>query len=143
MGLLGGALGDALWAALPPLAAGGLFVPFDGDCCAGAVLLLCVAAGFGFRFGLRVVDGCVVETWLCEDVPPADIGTGFIGAGLAAGGGFAGAAVVSGAVAVASSKAANGWESASGAGAGDGAGDHCDCANNEVELTSDAILDTA
>jgi hypothetical protein len=42
---------------------------------------------------------------------------------------------------VASSNAANGWESASGV--GEGAGDHCDCENNEVELTSDAILDTA
>ncbi len=139
--MLGGALDDALWAVLPPLAAGGFFVPFDAD--DDAVLLLSVAVEFefGFGFGLRV-DGCV-EAWLWEDVPPADIGTGFIGAELAAGGGFAGAAVVSGAVVVASSNAANGWESASGAGVGDGAGDHCDCANNAVELTSDAILDTA
>jgi hypothetical protein len=124
-------LGEVLEAVLPPFA-GGLFVPFGGG---GAVLLFCVAAGFGLR-----VDGWV-ETWLCERVPPADIGTGFIGAGLAAGGGFAGAAVVSGVVVVASSNAANGWESATGAGVG--AGDHCSCANDDVELTSDAILDTA
>jgi hypothetical protein len=144
LGLLGGALDDALWAVLLPLAAGGFFAPFDADDDADAVPLLSVAVGFEFGFGLRV-DGWV-EAWLCEDVPPADIGagligTGFIGAVLAACGGFAGAVVVSGAVVVASSNAANGWESASGAGAG--AGDHCDCANNAVELTSDAILDTA
>ena len=43
---------------------------------------------------------------------------------------------------VASSNAANGWESATGAGVG--AGDHCGCANDDdAELTSDAVLGTA
>jgi hypothetical protein len=124
---------EALGGVFPPFAAGALLALFCGA--AGVVLLFCVAAGFGLR-----VD-CWVETWLGGGAPPADIGTEFIGAGLAAGGGFAGAAVVFGAVVVASSNAANGWEFVSGAGAG--AGDHCDCANDDVELTSDAILDTA
>jgi hypothetical protein len=70
-------------------------------------------------------------------------GAGFAGAGLAAGGGFTGAVDVSGAL-VASSNAANGWESACGAGgAGASACNHCDWAKDDVELTSDAILDTA
>jgi hypothetical protein len=70
-------------------------------------------------------------------------GAGFAGAGLAAGGGFTGAVGVSGAL-VASSNAANGWESVCSAGrAGASACDHCDWAKDDVELTSDAILDTA
>jgi hypothetical protein len=71
------------------------------------------------------------------------VGAGFAGAGLAAGGGFTGALDASGAL-VASSNAANGWESAWGAGgAGASACNHCDWAKDDVELTSDAILDTA
>jgi hypothetical protein len=71
------------------------------------------------------------------------VGAGFAGAGLAAGGGFTGVLDVSGAL-VASSNAANGWESACGAGgAGASACNHCDWAKDDVELTSDAILDTA
>jgi hypothetical protein len=71
------------------------------------------------------------------------VGAGFAGAGLAVGGGFTGAVDVSGAL-VASSNAANGWESACGAGgAGASACNHCDWAKDDVELTSDAILDTA
>jgi hypothetical protein len=127
---------EALWAALPLFAAGELFAPLCGV--AGAVLLLCVAAGFELGLG---ADGWEEETWLCEDVPLALIGSGFIGAGLAACGGFASADAVSGAVLVASSKAANGLESDSSAGVG--VGDRCDCTNDDVELTSDAILATA
>jgi hypothetical protein len=71
------------------------------------------------------------------------VGAGFAGAGFAAGGGFTGVLDVSGAL-VASSNAANGWESACGAGgAGASACNHCDWAKDDVELTSDAILDTA
>ena len=71
------------------------------------------------------------------------VGAGFAGAGFAAGGGFTGAVGVSGTL-VASSNAANGWEFVSGAGsAGANACDHCDWAKDDVELTSDAILDTA
>jgi hypothetical protein len=126
---------EALGAALPLFAAGELFAPLCGV--AGAVLLLCVAAGFELGLG---ADGWEEETSLCE-VRLALIGTGFIGAGLAACGGFAAADVVSGAVLVASSKAANGLESDSSAGVG--VGDRCDCTNDDVELTSDAILATA
>jgi hypothetical protein len=68
------------------------------------------------------------------------LGAGFAGAGLAAGGGFTGAMDVSGAL-VASSNAANGWESA--CEAGGSACNHCDWAKDDAELTSDAILDTA
>jgi hypothetical protein len=70
-------------------------------------------------------------------------GAGFGGGGLAAGDGFTGAVGVSGAL-VASSNAANGWESVCSAGrAGASACDHCDEVKDDVELTSDAILDTA
>jgi hypothetical protein len=70
------------------------------------------------------------------------MGVGFASAGLAPGGGLAGAVVGAGA-AVASSNAANGWKVVCDAvSTGVGAGDRCDWANDEVELTSDAILDT-
>lgn len=69
-----GVLFEGPGAALPPFAAGGFLVPPCGG--AGAGLLLCAAAGFGLR-----VDGWV-ETWLCEGMPPVDVGTGFIGTGF-------------------------------------------------------------
>jgi hypothetical protein len=68
---------EVFGAALPPFAAGGLLAPRCGD--AGVVLVLCVAAGVGFGLG---VAGWA-ETWLCDGVPLADVGAGFIGAGLA------------------------------------------------------------
>jgi hypothetical protein len=124
--------------ALPAFFGGGLADPvFVGAGFVGAGFVDAALVGAGF------VDAEFVGAEFAgaglDDAEFA--GAGFAGAGLAAGGGFTGEVVVSG-VAVASSNDANGWESGSGAGGG-GAGDHCDWANDDVELTSDAILDTA
>jgi hypothetical protein len=116
---------------LPALAGGGFLVPPCGG--ADVVPLLCVAA----EFELASAVAGRSEVLLSRGVPPAGIG-----AGLAACGGFAGAVIAADVADVASSNAANGWESATGAGVG--AGDHCGCANDDdAELTSDAVLGTA
>lgn len=121
----------ALEDVLPALAGGALLVPPCGG--ADVVTLLCVAA----EFELASAVAGWSEVLLCRGVPPAGIG-----AGSAACGGFAGAVIAADMAVVASSNAANGWEFATGAGVG--AGDHCGCANDDdAELTSDAVLDTA
>jgi hypothetical protein len=101
-----------------------------------------VGAGFA---GAGFVGAEFAGAWF-DDAEFAGAGlvaAGFAAAGLAAGGGFTTAAGVSGAL-VASSNAANGWEFVCGADeAGASACDHCDWAKDDVELTSDAILDTA
>jgi hypothetical protein len=112
-----------------------------------------VFVGAGF-VGVGFVDAGLVAPGLVDaELVGAELAGGglddaeFAGAefavvGLEAGGRFTGAGVVF-SVAVASSSAAKGWESVCAAGAaGVGAVDHCDCANDGVELTSDAMLDT-
>jgi hypothetical protein len=101
-----------------------------------------VGAGFA---GAGFVGAEFAGAWFddAEFAGAGLVGAGFAAAGLAAGGGFTGAVGVSGAL-VASSNAANGWEFVCGADeAGASACDHCDWAKDDVELTSDAILDTA
>jgi hypothetical protein len=117
---------------VPPAFAGGelLVLPCGG---ADVVPVLCAAA----EFELASAVAGRAEVLLCRGVPPAGIG-----AGLAVSGGLAGAVIDADVAVVASSNAANGCESATGAGVG--AGDHGGCAiDDDAELTSDAVLDTA
>jgi len=140
--------------ALPTLFAAGFVDPlFVAPPFVGAAF---VDAGFvgaefvdGEFIGPKFVDAAFVGALFSgarfgdAEFAGAGLGAGFAGAGLAAGGGLTGAGSVSGAL-VASSNAANGWESVCGAdSAGVSACDHCDWLKDDVELTSDAILDTA
>jgi hypothetical protein len=110
-------------------AGGWLFWPCD--VCAGAVLLPSVAAAVDFEL---LFDWKLLLC--CRGEPPVDIGA-------AGGDGFACAPICCWEDA-ASSKAVNGWESVCcGVGTADGRCCDADCANDDVELTSDAILGTA
>jgi hypothetical protein len=144
---------DALGDRFPLFADGGFFAPL---CVPGPALLPGVTLEAG------VCEDGAVETWVCEDPPPAlvpvmvgavlagaEVMDGEFGGVVVAGAGFADAepgvgvdAAVSVAAVVASRSAAKGSEFVSGAGAA-GVADHCGWANDDAELTSDAILDTA
>lgn len=109
-------------------AGGWLFWPCD--VCAGAVLLPSAAAAVDFEL---LFDWKLLLC--CRGEPLVDI------VGVAGGDGFACAPVCCWEDA---SKAVNGWESVCcGVGTADGRCCDADCANDDVELTSDAILGTA
>jgi hypothetical protein len=146
-GLTAGGLAEA-WPCdgVPPAFVGAEFVEpvFVDPAFAGAGFADAELVGVGFAgAGFVGAEFVGAEFDDAEFAGAGLVGAGFAGAGLAAGDGFTGAVGVSGAL-VASSNAANGWESVCSAGrAGASACDHCDGAKDDVELTSDAILDTA